>query len=177
MVYEGIALSGRRSNLEQIWSTVPPERRSNLTWQSTLEEEDGAVLTLGVCSATERVGGQALRLELGAAHGAAFAGLTRRALLEQADGVVILVDSEAHRLEQNEGWLAEARTWIANDVPIVLQYNKRDLPGAVPVEELRRRFNPCGFPDVEASALRGVGVMATLRAIARAVVERPRRTS
>jgi hypothetical protein len=175
VVYEGIALSGRRANLERIWAAVPPERRSNLTWRPTLEDEDGAVLTLGVRSATERVDGQALQLELAAAHGAAFAGMTRRALLEQADGVVIVVDSEAHRVEQNEQWLDEARTWLANDVPIVLQYNKRDLPGVVPVEELRQRFNPGGYPDVEASALRGMGVMATLRAIARAVTERPQR--
>ncbi|MCU0686154.1 MAG: GTPase domain-containing protein [Polyangiaceae bacterium] len=176
VVYEGLALSGRRANLERIWATVPPERRSNLTWRPTLEDEDGAVLTFGVRSATERVDGRALQLELVAAHGAAFAGITRRALLERADGVVIVVDSEAHRVEQNEQWLAEARTWIANDVPIVVQYNKRDLPSAVPVEELRRRFNPGGYPDVEASVLSGVGVMATLRAIARAVAERPRRT-
>lgn len=176
VVYEGLALSGRRANLERVWANFPPARRSELTWRPTLEGEDGAVLTLSVRSATERVGGRALQLELAAAHGAAFAGVTRRALLEQADGVVIVVDSEAHRIEQNERWLTEARTWIARDVPVVVQYNKRDLASALPVEELRRRLNPAGDPDVEASVPTGLGVIATLRAIARAVAERAPRT-
>jgi hypothetical protein len=99
VAYEGLTLGGRRANLEGASAVVPPERRSRLRGLPTLADEDGAVMALRVQSASERVGERALQLDLSAAHGAAHARATRRARLGRADGVIIVVDSLAYRIE------------------------------------------------------------------------------
>jgi hypothetical protein len=81
-------------------------------------------------------------------------------LLENTDAL-----AKCHRLLRDEGY-------NINDLPFVIQYNKRDLPGVMPTEILRREINRAGYPETEASALKGVGTLESLEAIIKQVVDR-----
>ena len=97
-------------------------------------------------------------------------------ILKGVDGVVFVADSQPARLDANLESLDNLRENLTErgydleSLPFVVQYNKRDLPGAMPVEELRALLNVTGAPDFEAAAVKGDGVFDTLKAIARQVL-------
>jgi len=97
-------------------------------------------------------------------------------VLRGVDGLIFVADSHPQRLAANRESLADLESNLAeaglaaSDVPIVFQYNKRDLAGATPVEELRQMLNPDGRPDFEAVAIDGTGVLESLTAISRQVI-------
>ena len=99
----------------------------------------------------------------------------RQAVLNGADGVVFVADAQADRLPENERSLAELREFATvqgrayPEFPLVLQYNKTDLPDALPTADLDAALNPDGLPTVRAVALDGTGVVETLRTVMRRV--------
>ena len=109
--------------------------------------------------------------------GQVFYNTTRKLVLKGADGVVFVADSQPGMMEQNleslenlkENLKAHGLDW--ETIPFVIQYNKRDLPGALPVEEMRQRLNPRGVPDFETTATTGQGVMEAMKAICKMVLE------
>jgi signal recognition particle receptor subunit beta len=92
-----------------------------------------------------------------------------------ADGVLFVADSTPERLGANAVSLRELESLLAEsgrrDLPLVLVYNKRDLPGALPVERLETELNPAGRESFEAVATRGEGLAEALVAVSRRVVE------
>jgi len=92
------------------------------------------------------------------------------------DGVVFVADSQIERMEANLESLDNLRInldeqgYKLEDTPYVVQYNKRDLPNAAPLDEIRQALNPTGVPDFEACATVGTGVFETLKAVARGVL-------
>jgi mutual gliding-motility protein MglA len=95
--------------------------------------------------------------------------------------VIFVADSQMERLEANQESVENLRTNLAEQgyslekIPYVIQYNKRDLPNVVPVEELRSLINPMNVPDYEANARAGVGVFDTLKAVSKLVLNELKR--
>lgn len=174
IVYYGPGLSGKTTNLRVIHEHLPADAKSELRSIATVDERtlffDFLPLDLG------EVGGFTIRVHLATVPGQPRYERTRRAVLNAADGVVFVVDAGRGRLADNRLSLDElSRNLVAQGksldaFPLVLQYNKTDLPDAVPAAELDRALNVLGAPRFESVAVTGLGVVETLRAIVRLVV-------
>lgn len=169
IVYYGPALSGKTTNLEQIHARLHPSTRSELFTLSTREDRtiffDFMQMELGP------IGRLQPRFGLYTVPGQVYYEATRAAVLRRADGVVFVADSQAGRLEENRASWRNMEQHLAQvgrrlpGFPLVVQFNKRDLPDALPVDELRAALDAGTYPCFEAVATRGLGVPETLRAI------------
>ncbi|HET6984473.1 MAG TPA: ADP-ribosylation factor-like protein, partial [Myxococcaceae bacterium] len=116
------------------------------------------------------------RFHLYTVPGQVFYDASRKLILKGVDGVVFVADSQVERMEANLESFENLRTNLGeqgydlNRIPNVVQYNKRDLPNAVAVEELRLSLNPRSVPEFQAVAPTGVGVFDTLKAVAKLVL-------
>ncbi|MCX7719674.1 MAG: ADP-ribosylation factor-like protein [Dictyoglomus thermophilum] len=175
IVYCGPGLSGKTVNLQQIYKMVSPDRRGELVSLATETERtlffDFLPLDLGT------VQGFKLRFQLYTTPGQALYEASRKLILRGVDGLVFVVDSQRSRLEENVRIFEALKKELAavgydfNTLPFVFQYNKRDLPDIVSVEELNQRLNPEGkYKYFEAVAIEGKGVMETLKAISQEVL-------
>jgi len=175
VVYYGPGLSGKTTSLRQVYAGIRPETRGQLISLST--EGDRTLFFDFLPVKIEPIGGLGLRLQLYTVPGQVFYDATRKLVLTGADGVVFVADSQPSAADANlesmsnlEANLAEMGIDLAT-FPMVLQYNKRDLPDALPVEELRRRLNRFGAPEFETVASRGEGILTALKEIMRLVVK------
>jgi signal recognition particle receptor subunit beta len=175
IVYYGPGLSGKTTTLQRIHAGVRAESRGQLISLST--EGDRTLFFDFLPLRIEQVRGLTLRLQLYTVPGQVFYDATRKLVLNGADGVVFVADSQAAARDSNaesygnlETNLAELGLELAH-FPHVVQYNKRDLPSALPVAELRRELNRHAVPDFETVASRGEGILAALREITRLVVK------
>ena len=175
ILYCGPGQGGKTTNIEYVHSRVDPGNRGELISLATKQGStllfDFLALDLG------DVQGLRTRFHLYTVPGQAYFESRRRILLEGVDGVVFVADSQIDRDEANDEAMQslyetlEARGCDVSRLPFVIQYNKRDLPGIVPVEQLRARLNPAGVPDFESVATEGKGVFETLAAVSRLVVQ------
>ncbi len=116
------------------------------------------------------------RFHLYTVPGQVFYDASRKLILKGVDGVVFVADSQLERMEANLESMENLRTNLGEQgydldkIPFVVQYNKRDLPNAATMDELRKLLNPRQVPDFEASATQGNGVFDTLKAIAKLVL-------
>jgi mutual gliding-motility protein MglA len=174
IVYYGPGLSGKTTSLRQIHAGVRADARGQLISLST--EGDRTLFFDFLPLKVEQVRGLTLRLQLYTVPGQVFYDATRKLVLNGADGVVFVADSQPAAVDANLESLSNLETNLSEmgidlaSFPFVIQYNKRDLPGAVPVAELRRRLNPRGVPDIETVASSGEGILVALREITRLVV-------
>lgn len=174
IVYYGPGLSGKTTSLQQIHASVRPETRGQLVSLST--EGDRTLFFDFLPLRIEQVRGLNLRLQLYTVPGQVFYDATRKLVLNGADAVVFVADSQPLARDTNAESFANLATNLAElgielaALPHVFQYNKRDLPGVLPVAELRHQLNRHGAPEVETVANRGVGVLAALKEITRLVV-------
>src|SRR5262249_11614577 len=179
IVYYGAGLCGKTTNLKRLHDRLPPERRGRLVSIATDHERtlffDFLPIELG------EVNGFTTRFHLYTVPGQVYYRLSRRAVLQGLDGVVFVADSHPAREAANHESLADLGTHLVpigysparlRRLPWVFQYNKRDLPAAVPVDRLRSALNPHGAPEFESVASEGKGVAETLRAICKAVLAR-----
>lgn len=173
IVYYGPGLSGKTTNLLNIHARMPETATSPMQSIATLDER---TLFFDFVPIEEvRVGGWDIRFHLYSVPGQDDYVRTRRAILGGADGVVFVADSAPDRLEANAASIVELQEHLAHhkrsaeDTPVVLQYNKRDLDGVIPVSELRDRLNTGGWAEFEAAALNGHGVADTLTDVSRRV--------
>lgn len=175
IVYVGLGLSGKTSNLQHVYRCTPAEHRGPMTSVSDARERS---LSFELVPRTlPPVQGRRVRLRLRTTPGAVHVDLSRERVLRDAAGVVLVVDSQRARLDANTEFLADVTRDLARagraptELPWVVQYNKRDLPDVASVDALDAALNPHGAPRFEAVATRGDGVFDTLRAAARRVVE------
>ncbi len=176
LVYYGIGQSGKTSNVQYIFQHTPSESRGQFLSVATEQEMtlffDFLPLDFGM------VHGFRVRFHLYTVPGQIRYERTRRAVLDGADGVVFVTDSRRDRLEENYGGLIELEAnmqALGKDMaefPVVLQWNKRDLPDALSTAVLERYLNRRSLPSFEASAIQGVGVFPTLRAICKLIMAR-----
>lgn len=176
VVYYGPGLGGKTTNLEFIHGKTRPELRGKLISLATEAERtlffDLLPVELGVFKKYQ------VRLHLCTVPGQIAHDRTRRLILRHVDGIVFVVDSQPLRIDDNRESidnLAENLRLQGDDpdrLPLVVQYNKRDLPGALPVEELHEALGiPPDVDELAAVALRGKGVFPTVKAILKACLK------
>jgi len=171
IVYYGPGLCGKTTNLHWIHSKTAPRSRGEMVSLETEADRtlffDLLPLDVGV------IGGMRVRLQLYTVPGQVFYNATRRLVLKGVDGVVFVADSQLPAAEPNEESLANLRQNLEElgidpkSVPLVFQFNKRDLRNILPVEKLQQQLNPGAAPIFEAAAVHGVGVFETLKEISR----------
>ena len=174
IVYYGIGYCGKTTNLQYVFKSINPNARGDMLSIATETERtlffDFLPLDLGM------VHGFRTRFHLYTVPGQILYERTRMAVLSGADGIVFVVDSQAEKFEENVQSIAELEMnmrRIGKDLgnfPFVMQWNKRDLPSALPVNVLDRYLNRRRVPNFEAVAFEGKGVFATLRAISKNVM-------
>lgn len=170
VVFYGPALSGKTTNLMQLHSLLNPERKGELM---VLETRDDRTLFFDMLAIGLRgSSGLDLRLKLYTVPGQVQHDSTRKAVLSRADAVVFVADSQTNQQENNAiafGNLEENLEKVGLDIdtlPMVVQFNKRDLPGVVNETELQERWAPTPWsPLVMASALQEKGVIETFRTL------------
>jgi signal recognition particle receptor subunit beta len=174
IVYYGPGLSGKTTTLRHIHSAVRPDARGELISLST--EGDRTLFFDFLPVRVEQVRGLTLRLQLYTVPGQVFYDATRKLVLNGADGVVFVADSQRLARDSNAESMSNLNSNLAElgielgSFPHVVQWNKRDLPDVLPVEELRRELNRHGAPEVETVASRGDGVLTALKEITKLVV-------
>ncbi len=174
IVYYGPGLCGKTTNLQFIYTKTNPDLKGKMISLATETERtlffDFLPLALG------QIRGFKTRFHLYTVPGQVFYDASRKLILKGVDGVVFVADSQVERMEANLESLDNLRLNLSeqgydlDQLPYVVQYNKRDLPNAANLDEIRRQLNPSGVPDFEASATPGVGVFETLKAVARSVL-------
>lgn len=177
IVYYGPGLSGKTTNLKWIYSKVPEGRKGEMVSLATEDERtlffDFLPLDIG------EVKGFKTRFHLYTVPGQVFYNASRKLILRGVDGIVFVADSAPNRLRANAESMRNMRENLAeygltlDDVPIVIQVNKRDLPDALPVEMVRAVVDPEGkFPVLGPVATEGKGVFETLKEVSRLVLAR-----
>ncbi len=167
LVYYGPGLCGKTTNLEQIYKNPKLDNKGKMISMAT--ETDRTLFFDFMPMELGTIGGQKVRVQLYTVPGQVFYDATRKLVLRGADGVVFVTDSqrsmESSNLESLENLRANLRLnrLDPDKVGLVFQYNKRDLPDVATVEEMNAYMQPGSIPVVEAAALRGDGVTATLR--------------
>jgi mutual gliding-motility protein MglA len=174
IVYYGPGLCGKTTNLQYIYERTNPDAKGKMISLATETERtlffDFLPLSLG------EIRGFKTRFHLYTVPGQVFYDASRKLILKGVDGVIFCADSQIERLEANQESLDNLKTNLAEQgyslekIPFVIQYNKRDLPNAVDVPELRELLNPTGVPDFEANARSGMGVFDTLKAVSKLVL-------
>ena len=179
IVYYGPGLCGKTSNLSYIYAKTAPGSRGEMV---SLETESDRTLFFDLLPIeVGTIGGFKTRLQLYTVPGQVFYNTTRKLVLKGVDGLVFVADSQRpmrdanlesfESLKQNVKELGLELT----DLPIVLQYNKRDLSNVLSIEELNSDLNGEGsFPFFEASAVNGEGVITTLKEITKLTLKKLR---
>lgn len=175
IVYYGPGMSGKTTNLEVIHQRAPEGNRGDLTSISTDGDRtlffDFMPLDLGT------VAGMRTCFQVYTVPGQVYYNSTRKLVLQGVDGVIFVADSSPDMMEENlesmrnlaENLAEYGRS--AEEIPLVIQYNKRDIPGALPIAELEEQLNQRGVPAFEGVANTGQGVFPTLKALASCVLE------
>jgi mutual gliding-motility protein MglA len=176
IVYYGPGLGGKTTNLQYIHQimSASPENTGKLISLATETERtlffDFLPLNLG------QIRGLRIRFHLYTVPGQVFYDSSRKLILKGVDGVVFVADSQEERMDANLESISNLAQNLKEQgfdlmqIPYILQLNKRDLPSAMPVEDLQRQLLIKGEPVFEAVAPTGTGVLSTLKAIARQVL-------
>ena len=175
IVYYGPGMSGKTTNLELVHSKAPADTRGELTSIATTGERtlyfDYMPLDLGA------IAGIRTKFQLYTVPGQIYYKSTRRLVLQGVDGIVFVADSSAAKLEENRESMRDLEDNLRemgrsmSDMPIVVQYNKRDLPDAMSIADLEKQVNVHELPYFEAVAPNGQGVFPTLKALAALVLD------
>ena len=179
LVYYGPGLCGKTTNLKYIFDHIAPEKRGKMVSLATESDRtlffDLLPLELG------KLHGFKVRLQLFTVPGQVKYNATRKLVLKGVDGLVFVADSQADMLASNLESQTNLRENLQEEhldldqLPLVIQYNKRDLPNLLPLEQLERQLNPRGLPSFAASAITGQNVLETLREISKLTLNHVRR--
>ena len=181
IVYWGIAGAGKSSNLRVVYSKLKAENRGELTEHPT--RLDPTVTYEELPIELGEVGGQPTRLQLVTVPSGASHAPTRKQLLDQVAGIVVVIDAQRDRIAENVASVTELREVLTSygrtlgELPIVVQYNKSELSDAYAIEELHRQLALPGAAAFEAVASEGTGVLQTLTTVSKGVVRQLRAAS
>jgi signal recognition particle receptor subunit beta len=174
IVFYGPGLGGKTTNLQFIHEKMNPETRGKLLSLATEADRtlffDFLPVNLGM------IRGFTVRFQLYTVPGQVYYNATRRLVLKGADAVVFVADSQTEMMEKNIESLDNMKeNLIVNGldpetIPLIIQYNKRDLPNVMEVDELNRRLNERGVPYNAAVAVRGDGVLDTFKLVTKALM-------
>ncbi len=177
IVYYGPAMSGKTTNLRYIYSSIPQKVKGEFTSIATETERtlffDFLPIELG------SIKGFTIRLSLYTVPGQYIYRLTRKSVLRATDGIVFVADSQVEKLEENVESFKDMEENLIEfgesleTIPLIMQYNKRDLTNIAPLGQLERLLNPEGkYESYPAIASTGYGVMDSLKAITKLVVKK-----
>ncbi len=176
IVYYGPGLCGKTTNLQYIYGATADGARGKMISLATETERtlffDFLPINLG------QIRGFNTRFHLYTVPGQVFYDASRKLILKGVDGIVFVADSQRERFDANlesfENMFDNLREQGLDpaQVPYVIQYNKVDLPNAMPIPELREALNKDNVPDFEAVAVKGIGVFDTLKGIAKLVLKK-----
>ena len=174
IVYYGPGLCGKTTNLQFVYQKTAPDAKGKMISLATETERtlffDFLPLALG------EIRGFKTRFHLYTVPGQVFYDASRKLILKGVDGVVFVADSQEARMDANVESLRNLEENLNENgfelktVPYVLQFNKRDLPSAMLVDDMYRLLNFKGEPTFEAVAIKGIGVFETLKAVAKQVL-------
>ncbi len=176
IVYYGPGFSGKTTNLEWAHSHIDPTLRSDLLNLKT--KEDRTIFFDFMQFEVGKIKGLTPKFNLYTVPGQDIYTVSRKIILNGVDGIIYVADSGKSRMRDNLFTLIDlvknlrANKHQVEDFPIILQYNKRDVPDAMPVEELRKMLNRFNAPDFEACAIKGDGVFESLKMAIELVVNR-----
>lgn len=180
VVYYGPGLGGKTTNLQYIYHKTSEANRGKMVSLAGETERtlffDFLPLNIG------DIRGFKTRFHLYTVPGQHFYDASRKVVLKGVDGIVFVADSSVDKMEEN---LDSFKSLDANlreqgynlhQLPFVLQYNKRDIANPIPISVLHENLNPFNAPEIEACALKGVGVFETLKAISKSILKSLRTT-
>lgn len=176
IVYYGPGLCGKTTNIQHVYNKVAPETKGKLITLATEMDRtlffDFLPLELGT------VKGFRTRFHLYTVPGQVYYDASRKLILRGVDGIVFVADSQTSRYDANIESLynlhenLEEYKLKLEDLPFVIQYNKRDMPDIISIEDLEYELNPEGYPSLEAVAIEGTGVFDTLKSVAKGVLRK-----
>ncbi|HXH37257.1 MAG TPA: GTPase domain-containing protein [Thermoanaerobaculia bacterium] len=171
IVYYGPGLCGKTTNLMVIFDKLDPSQKGKMLSLATKTDRtlffDLLPVDIG------KVGAFNLKIQLYTVPGQVFYNETRKLVLRGADAVVFVADSQPSMVDSTRESFAnlmenlEQNNIDPNDTPIIIQFNKRDIPGVLPVEQLQELLGFEGYPYTEAAAIKGDGVMETFRLVSK----------
>jgi len=174
IVYYGPSLGGKTTNLQWVFQKSVAQEKSDLIELPTDVERtlffDFLPMEIG------EIRGFRTRFHLYTVPGQVVYDASRRLILKGLDGIVFVADSQAERMEENLASLQnleknlELQGYDIRNIPMSIQYNKRDLPNALPVNELRNALNKYGVPDFEGTAREGQGVFEALKTTSKSII-------
>jgi len=175
IVYYGPGLCGKTTNLQHIYKVVPPDAKGKMICLATETDRtlffDFLPLHLG------QIRGFKTRFHLYTVPGQVFYDASRKLILKGVDGIVFVADAQEARLEANLESLENLRFNLAEQgydlatIPLVMQWNKTDLPNVLSAATLSKELNPHKYLEFQAVATTGVGVFDTLKAVAKLVLK------
>jgi len=176
IVYYGAGLCGKTTNIQYVYNKVDPGTKGKLITLATEMDRtlffDFLPLELGT------VKGFKTRFHLYTVPGQVYYDASRKLILRGVDGIVFVADSQTSRYDANIESLynlhenLEEYKLKIEDIPFVIQYNKRDMPEIIDLEDLEQELNPEASPSYEAIAVKGDGVFDTLKAVAKGVLQK-----
>ncbi len=175
IVYYGPGLSGKTTSIQYIHTKISPSNKGKLVSLAT--ETDRTLFFDFFPVDFGKIGGFRVKFNFYTVPGQVFYNTTRKLVLKGADGVVFVADSQEGMKEQNFESLENLKENLRihgldpETIPFVIQFNKRDIPGAMPVAVMRRDINTRGVPDFETNAVSGEGIMEAMKATCKTVLE------
>ena len=174
IVYYGPGLGGKTTNIQYVYQKTSGENRGDMITLNTENERtlffDFLPLDLG------EIRGFKTRFHLYTVPGQVFYEASRKLILRGVDGIIFVADSQVERMEANIKSLEDlknnliAQGYEIEKLPIVMQWNKRDLANITPTQELEERLNKWDAPSFEAVAIKGEGVFETLKMVSKLVL-------
>lgn len=175
IVYYGPGRSGKTTNLQYLYSRISKDRRGEMISLATSQERtlffDFLPLNLG------DIFGFSTSFQLYTVPGQVYYNSTRKLVLQGADGIVFVADSQEWRMEDNIHSFKNLEENLRDNgydiksVPLVIQYNKRDLQDVTKIEDFRKGLNSMNVPDIPTSALKGEGIIDTFRLVGNEVLK------
>ncbi len=174
VVYYGPSLGGKTTNMQWIYAQTNPEMKSDLEKSDTQTERtlffDFLPIQMG------EIQGFKTRLHLYTVPGQVVYDASRKLILKGLDGIIFVADSQKERMEENIESIKNLKInldqqgYNINEIPLIIQYNKRDLPNAANLGDLRKALNLYNAPEFEAKANQGVGVLESLKTVSKSII-------
>ncbi len=174
VVYYGPSLGGKTTNMQWIYAQTNPEMKSDLEKSETQTERtlffDFLPIQMG------EIQGFKTRLHLYTVPGQVVYDASRKLILKGLDGIIFVADSQKERMEENIESIKNLKTnldqqgYNIQEIPLIIQYNKRDLPNAASMGDLRKALNLYNAPEFEAKANQGVGVLESLKTVSKSII-------
>ena len=173
IVYYGPSLGGKTTNLQWVYHKTQGQKSDLFELPTDIERTmffDFYPIEVG------KIRDYQTRFHLYTVPGQSAHDSSRKIIMKGLDGVVFVADSQAERMEENLSSLKNLEVNLKKqgydiaEIPLVFQYNKRDLPNALPLAELRKQLNKYNAPDFEGTAAEGVGVFEALKSVTKSII-------